>query len=432
MKHISIIIVLITLVSTHGHGQIRVDNSDSIAYYVRNVLIGSGIEVNNIKHTGMSGSVGQFEANKSIIGVSGGLVISTGNADSIVGPNNSGRYTSKGEYPQTANGVRAMKKGDKDLKKIGRSSVNDMTIIEFDFIPINNKLEFNYVFASEEYIEYVGTGYNDVFGFFLSGPGIKKKVNLAILPNTRTPITINTINHIKNKKYFRRNTIPSGKLKKLLTPKKVMQSYQQLHDKLQFDGLTTVLKVQYDVIPYKVYHIKIAIADIGDHSYDSAVFLEGNSFSSVRDSTGKYFKIAMEAEKKPLNIDSIFHPQALIADSVVAEIDDKFEITDIYFDRDSHELSKASQSQLENLAQYLKNHPDLRCTIYGYTDNIGSFKYNQELSEKRALSVIDFLAESGIDRSALEYLGNSFSNPKADNETETGRAMNRRVEIVLE
>ncbi len=427
-----IIIAVLIFNLKKSQGQIRVDNSDSIAWYVRNVLIGSGIEVNNITHIGMSGSVGQFEANKSIIGVSGGLVISTGNADSIVGPNNSGKYTSRGEYPPTPEGLRAMKKGDKDLKKIGRSTVNDMTIIEFDFIPTNNKLEFSYVFASEEYIEYVGTGYNDVFGFFLSGPGIKKKVNLAILPNTRTPITINTINHIKNKKYFRRNTLPNGKLKKLFTRKKVLQSYQQLHDNIQFDGLTTVLKVQYDVIPYKVYHIKIAIADIEDHSYDSAVFLEGNSFSSVKDSTGKYFKTVMEPGSKPPDIESIFHPSSAITDTLVETIDDKFEITDIYFERDSHELSVASKTQLENLAQYLKNHPDLRCTIYGYTDNMGSFKYNQTLSEKRALSVIDFLVQSGIDRNALEYLGNSFSNPKADNETETGRAMNRRVEIVLE
>src|SRR5690606_39091386 len=78
-------------------------------------------------------------------------------------------------------------------------SIYDKSVLEFDFIPTGDTISFNYVFASSEYNSFTCTQYNDAFGFFLSGPGINgpfsnNAVNLAVVPNTTIPITVNTVN----------------------------------------------------------------------------------------------------------------------------------------------------------------------------------------------------------------------------------------------
>ncbi len=85
-----------------------------------------------------------------------------------------------------------------------------------------------------------------------------------------------------------------------------------------------------------------------------------------------------------------------------------------------------------NLAGYLLSNKTFKCVLSGYSDNVGSKSYNQKLSEKRAVSVIDYLVLQGVDRKRLDYLGRNFENPKFDNSTNDGRAKNRRVEIIIE
>ena len=417
---------------SHGYGQIILDTSQLAEFYVKNVLIGPGVEVANIKHTGMIGGLGQFDADPKIIGVKSGLVLSTGNVAGVVGPNNSRGHTSLGYFPDSARLTSQIKRGDRDLNHLCHRRTIDMTVIEFDFVPIKNVLEFNYVFASEEYTEFVNSGFNDVFGFFIRGPGFKRKVNLAVLPNGKTPITINSINHKKHKEYFRKNPKRIGLARRIFKSKKKRKEMIALRKYLQFDGLTTVLKVHCDVIPYKKYHIKIAIGDVGDGRYDSAVFLEAGSFVSIRDTSGKYFEELELLSENPPDIDSIFGIKEIVEEEIPLIIDEKFEITDVYFDNASFSIPDSAKIHLDSLAEYLQSNKKLTCVLYGYTDNVGSKNYNQTLSENRAKSILDYLVAKGIDSSRLVYSGQNFEQPNADNSTEGGRARNRRVEIVIE
>jgi gliding motility-associated-like protein len=147
------------------------------------------------------------------------------------------------------------------------SGVNtfDAAVLEFDFIPTGDSVKFRYCFGSEEYPEYVNAGVNDAFAFFLSGPnpagGNYVNKNVALLPGTSTAVSIDNVNAGLNATYYRSNTgNPIN---------------------CEFDGLTTVLYALEKIVCGQTYHIKIAIADGGDGVWDSGVFLEGGSFSSL-------------------------------------------------------------------------------------------------------------------------------------------------------
>lgn len=436
MRSISATILLI-LFSLLAKAQVKVSSKDSAEFYVRNVLLGPGIEVANIKYRGMIGGLGQFEADPRIIGVRSGLVLSTGNVDSIKGPNNTGSYTSKGKLPADEKEKKELKRGDRDLNKLCKKRTTDVASLEFDFVPVKNKLEFNYVFASEEYPEYVGSAYNDVFGFFLEGAGMRRKTNLAIVPGTKKPVAINTVNQNKNSEWYHDN---NGELnlswfKKTFTSKEKIRRMRELHNQLQFDGFTKVLTVQYDVVPYQKYHIKIAIGDASDELFDSGVFLEAGSFVSVVDTGGKHYAVLKKYEGKQPDIDSILNRKITVSEKEETHevvIDEQFEITDVYFDTDSYVIADSAQQQLTKLAGYLVKNPAFKCAVLGYTDSIGSKKYNEMLSEKRALAVKTYLQQKGVDAKRLDCKWGGMDNPRSANSTEKGRSRNRRVEITIE
>jgi outer membrane protein OmpA-like peptidoglycan-associated protein len=429
MRPLLTLLIMLSALS-QAFGQIVTETSQLAEFYVTTILLGPGIESANIRHTGMIGGLGQFEAPVEILGVTSGLILTTGHADSIGHPNTHDSYTSHGNYLPGDRGW--IRRGDRDLNKLARSRTNDITVIEFDFVPVNNVLEFRYVFASDEYPEYANSVYNDVFAFFLSGPGIKKKRNLAVLPGGET-IAINHVNHKKNTEYYRGNPRKPRFFRKLLMSKTEREQAAFLRKNLEFDGLTTVLTVHCDVVPYKKYHMKIAIGDVGDNTYDSGVFLEAGSFVSVADTSGKYYEKLAEYAGTTPNIDSILGTD--MPDPVVAELPvehPEFELMDIYFDVNSFQLSDSSRLQLDLFAAYLLQLPALNCSLYGFTDNTGSRKYNQQLSELRAKSVIDYLVLKGVNASRLKYTGFGVEHPRSDNSTEKARSQNRRVEIELE
>lgn len=103
----------------------------------------------------------------------------------------------------------------------------------------------------------------------------------------------------------------------------------------------------------------------------------------------------------------------------------------ILFATNSSTLSEASKSALRNFATSLKANPDTDIKIIGYTDNTGKVDYNQTLSEKRAKSVYDYLMQQGISSDRMVYEGRGVHDPVADNNTPEGRALNRRVEIII-
>ena len=107
----------------------------------------------------------------------------------------------------------------------------------------------------------------------------------------------------------------------------------------------------------------------------------------------------------------------------------KMILNNIFFETNKATIKPESAAELERVAKLLKENPTIRLEISGHTDNVGSYRANQKLSEARAKSVVDYLVEQGVASSRLEYKGYSFNQPVADNNTPEGRAKNRRVEF---
>ena len=228
---------------------------------------GSCQNVANIQSIGNELGIGYFSNGEDVLGFSNGIIISTGNIEDAVGPNNDIGTTSSFD-----NII-----GDVDLDVFSTSVVIDATGIEFDFIPFFNQVTFKYVFASEEYCEFVGSIFNDNFGFFVSGPGINgdffdDAINVATLPNSGDYVSINTVNHISNASFYIKNELEAD-----ATQCGIPSAGNYLNE-IEFDGFTTPLKATIDVIPCETYHIRLVVGDVGDDKLDSAVFLEAKSF----------------------------------------------------------------------------------------------------------------------------------------------------------
>ena len=257
--------------------QITVDESLTALEVVTQVLLGEGVEVSNITFSGDLDQIGSFANNNSNILIEEGLIMATGSCSNVIGPNNSGSSTTGGGNF----GV-----GDEDLTTLSTFNTNDAAVLEFDFVPSGDSIKFFYSFGSDEYNEYVCGSVNDAFGFFLSGPGINgpfsnNAVNLAIIPDTDIPVTINSVNN---------GTVGgSGTAANCaqVTPDWMNNTEFYVdnannNDPLvtQLDGFTVKLTAEAQVECGQTYHLKIAIADAGDTAFDSAVFIEGGSFGS--------------------------------------------------------------------------------------------------------------------------------------------------------
>jgi outer membrane protein OmpA-like peptidoglycan-associated protein len=108
-----------------------------------------------------------------------------------------------------------------------------------------------------------------------------------------------------------------------------------------------------------------------------------------------------------------------------------YKIKNLVFANNSSELNSDAQFELMNLVNFLNTSTDIRIEIAGHTDNVGNDQTNLELSQNRAKAVYQFLIEKEIDTSRLRYKGYGETKPKADNNTEAGRAINRRTEITI-
>lgn len=255
----SLLGLMIALFAFHqSSAQLVVDDTPTPTDLVQNVLLGNGVIATNITFTGSLNAIGSFDGTAANLGIDSGLVMTTGEIVGVngpVGPNNSGSAGTDNGEP-----------GDPDLTAIAGVQTFNAAILEFDFIPTGDTLRFNYVFGSEEYLEFVNGGVNDAFGFFLSGPGINgpyanNAENIALIPGTTTPVTIDNVNDVSNPAFYFDNENPPGQ-------------------SVQYDGFTTVLTAEAVVECGEEYHIRIAIADAGDGVWDSGVFLEAQSFGS--------------------------------------------------------------------------------------------------------------------------------------------------------
>lgn len=163
--------------------------------------------------------------------------------------------------------------GDADLSTLATGQIIICANFKFDFIPTGDTIKFNYRFASEEYTSYTCSNFNDIFAFFLSGPGYAGPTNLAIIPGTNCPVSINTINNSTMN--------PCGLVvAPCAPPNNVLYVDNVLGTSIVYDGLTQTLMAKAPVTPCSTYHMKFAIADVFDHILDSGVFLEANSFTT--------------------------------------------------------------------------------------------------------------------------------------------------------
>ena len=236
---------------------------------VQNVLLGGGVTVSNIQYQGAAASIGYFDGSNCNIGLNEGIVMTTGTIFNT--GNGTERFGPHGPNDRENAGVDNNQPGYGLLTSIVGNTTYNATVLSFDFVPFAEIVEFRYVFASEEYPEYVGSQFNDVFGFFISGPGIGNNVNIARIPGTNVPVTINNVNAGLNSAFFVNNG--TG----ITAPQNGSPFY------VQYDGFTTVLTARANVICGQTYRIVLAIADVGDGIYDSGIFLEANSFSSPVD-----------------------------------------------------------------------------------------------------------------------------------------------------
>jgi gliding motility-associated-like protein len=232
-------------------------------------VAGACNNIMDIQSIGSTKGIGYFENGLNSIGIERGIILSTGKIDNARGPNNV-TDESGNLYDES---------GDVDLNALASGPVKDAVGIAFDFVPLDSFVSFTYVFASEEYCEFVGSIYNDVFGFFISGPGINgtfsnNAENVALLPGSNVQVSINTINHQVNAGYYRHNELDDD-----MEICNITSNPTTYHEAIEYDGFTQKLTAALQLIPCETYHIRLVVADVGDNFYDSAVFLEAESFN---------------------------------------------------------------------------------------------------------------------------------------------------------
>jgi len=260
-----LIVVLTVFFSQKNYCQyITTDENYSAQQLIQDVLINSpcatvsNFSVSGGNFTSGEKSYARFDGTGSTFPFQNGVVLSTGKAINTVGPNT---FLSD-------DGQNMGWDGDLDLEQaLGLNNSYNATVLEFDFVPIGNKFSFDYIFSSEQYLTNPSPNqcnFTDGFAFLLKEDGTNNYINLALIPNTNTPVKVNTVRGTgticppANQAYF--------------------DAFNGTEHPTNFNGQTKVMTAQADVTPGTGYHIKIVIADEGNARFDSAIFLDGGSF----------------------------------------------------------------------------------------------------------------------------------------------------------
>ncbi|GAA4816764.1 choice-of-anchor L domain-containing protein [Litoribaculum gwangyangense] len=240
--------------------QISVDDSVGLEALIQNNLVDGCVDISNISSSVNGNSTGlnsyaYFERAGSNFPFENGIMLSTGAAAS---GGNAVRTPTLSEGSSTWG-------TDPDLETaLGITNTVNATSIEFDFVSISNQFQFNYLLASEEYFGINPCQFSDGFVFLIREAGTTNPYqNIALVPGTTTPVNTNTIHDeifgvcaAENDQYFDGYNIGDT----------------------NYNGRTTVLTASGSIVPNVTYHIKLIIADQTDGTFDSAVFIEGDSF----------------------------------------------------------------------------------------------------------------------------------------------------------
>ena len=320
---VALAIWVVALAIAPVQAQLVLNQTQAPTSLVQNVLTGSGVFASNVTFCGtpgnilagsasVNGEIGRFNGSNSSVGLNSGVFLCTNSSANILGPNDT--------YIENAGGMPFAGTPELDLSKAtgwpywqinNGNNIYSKSILEFDFVPILDMISVRYVFTSEEYERWTCSEYNDVFGFFISGPGItgtyqNNAMNIALIPGSLKPVAINTVNSgltntnnangpwfdpfrpcfdadpnwQANSQYYRYNggqwpyPYPMAGAAQLEAPYNTDPYY------IQHNGGTVVLTASAAVQCGQSYHIKLALGNVGDWRVPSAVFLEQNSFTS--------------------------------------------------------------------------------------------------------------------------------------------------------
>ena len=234
------------------------------AMKMADAMFGDGIKIVSAKYTGDPNSAGLYSgADKTMPGIApsdSGVILSTGRASDIT--------NAKGEVNQTASRTTDTNGVDNDagLNEIAGATTYDAAIFEASFVPTGSVLTMQITFSSEEYLEYVGSGFNDAVGVWVNGVPAKLMVGDG-------EISIDNINPTHNSNLYIDNAD---------------DSYNT-----EMDGFTVTLTLKAPVIAGKVNTIKIGIADGGDATYDSNLMIAGDSVQTAVVAGSDTFEMSM-------------------------------------------------------------------------------------------------------------------------------------------
>lgn len=385
MRVILSLIAILVCLSSSIYGQkikIKTINENNVEGFLEEFL-GDGVILKSVQTNIVRNnhSLGTFKEKRGKTGIESGIILSTGSVKDIVGANSSDSYTDGSVVVMDPSKPREDNRhyfvaGDSDLAALlkGKTRTYDACVIEMEIIPMANSIAFNYVFASDEYDEFVGSQFNDVFGLFISGPGINGLVNLATLPGTSIPISINNVNRgNESRSYKAQNS-------SFYVPNEGQYN-------LEYDGFTKLMSIRQKVVPFETYRIKIAIADVGDYALDSGVMLEHKSLIS-------------------------FH-----------------EDYEVNFETADDQLTEDAKLILDKLLTIYEERGYKKVMLTGHTDGVGDVAYNQNLSEQRVSAVEEYMIAAGIDEDLFVNTSKGEMSPIASNGTAAGQGVNRRVEI---
>lgn len=289
------ILGILTLISFAANGQLNVTSgglSSDPNHLVQNVLLGEGIITANVTSGGAEQQLGLFSNGLDIIGIEEGIILSTGTATDAsdlssfnIKSTEFANATNDNDLFLLSGNMKSTMQTEYGITIDPVSSTADVVYLEFDFIPRSDKLEIQFVFASEEYSDYIYSAFNDMFGFFISGPQISGQYsapvefpngakNIALVPNTNLPITVSSIHNGNatgvqpfNNQFYIDNC-------------KTQVGNACESEGTSFNGYTVVLTATADVVPCKKHHIKIALGDGSEDDIDSGVLIAAKSFAS--------------------------------------------------------------------------------------------------------------------------------------------------------
>lgn len=263
------------IVGFGANGQLITSTAMTPTELVESVLVGDGVVVSGVTYTGHPDAIGSFNGAATNVGLTSGIILTTGTVKNEVGGLGGEQRGPFGPNDTGSSGKANGEPGYGPLTVIAGVDTENAAILEFDFVPLSDTVRFRYVFGSDEYPEFVNEGFNDAFAFFISGPGFGGTYNMAQIPGGGGTVSIDNINNgatnagpCQNCAFYIQNGTGTE------APFASSDFY------IQYDGFTVVMEAVAKVECGETYHLKIAIADAGDQAYDSGIFLEANSLAS--------------------------------------------------------------------------------------------------------------------------------------------------------